>query len=316
MRCPFCQAIEDKVVDTRPSDNEQVIRRRRECTGCTRRFTTYERVEEMLPLVVKKDGRREPFDRRKLLAGPEEGLREAAGPDRGARARRSTRSNAPWSSWVKRRSPRPSSATPRWRRCAQSGRRGLPALRLGLPVVPGRRRADARGAAGAGVQGRRRRERREPRLLRRGPAVHAAGAALAERGRGDHPPQPGGRRGGGARRPGGGAAATTSAPAAPTPRSWPSTPRGRPRARRHAVRHARALLPHRPHGPLHRRGCWPPACARVVVGCIDENPQGRGQGHRAPAARPACGSTSAAWRRRAGRPTGPSSSGSASGGRW
>jgi transcriptional repressor NrdR len=56
-------------VDTRPSDNEQVIRRRRECAGCTRRFTTYERIEEMLPMVVKKDGRREPFDRGKLLAG-------------------------------------------------------------------------------------------------------------------------------------------------------------------------------------------------------------------------------------------------------
>jgi transcriptional repressor NrdR len=69
MRCPFCQAIEDKVVDTRPSDNEQVIRRRRECIGCERRFTTYERVEEVLPLLVKKDGRREPFDRAKLLAG-------------------------------------------------------------------------------------------------------------------------------------------------------------------------------------------------------------------------------------------------------
>src|SRR6476619_1987854 len=69
MRCPFCQAAEDKVVDTRPSDNDQVIRRRRECTGCGRRFTTYERIEEILPLVVKKDGRREPFDRAKLLAG-------------------------------------------------------------------------------------------------------------------------------------------------------------------------------------------------------------------------------------------------------
>ena len=69
MRCPFCQAVEDKVVDTRPSDNDQVIRRRRECTGCARRFTTYERVEEVLPLIVKKDGRREPFDRSKLLAG-------------------------------------------------------------------------------------------------------------------------------------------------------------------------------------------------------------------------------------------------------
>jgi transcriptional repressor NrdR len=69
MRCPFCQAIEDKVVDTRPNDSEQVIRRRRECVSCTRRFTTYERVEEVLPLVVKKDGRREPFDRAKLLGG-------------------------------------------------------------------------------------------------------------------------------------------------------------------------------------------------------------------------------------------------------
>ena len=69
MRCPFCQAIDDKVVDTRPSDNEQVIRRRRECNSCARRFTTYERVEEVLPLLVKKDGRREPFDRTKLLAG-------------------------------------------------------------------------------------------------------------------------------------------------------------------------------------------------------------------------------------------------------
>ena len=56
-------------MDTRPSDNEQVIRRRRECTGCSRRFTTYERVDEVLPLVVKKDGRREPFDRAKLLGG-------------------------------------------------------------------------------------------------------------------------------------------------------------------------------------------------------------------------------------------------------
>jgi transcriptional repressor NrdR len=69
MRCPFCQATEDKVVDTRPSDNEQIIRRRRECVGCGRRFTTYERIEEVLPLVIKKDGRREPFDRGKLMAG-------------------------------------------------------------------------------------------------------------------------------------------------------------------------------------------------------------------------------------------------------
>jgi len=69
MRCPFCSAVEDKVVDTRPSDNEQVIRRRRECVGCGRRFTTYERVDEILPMVIKKDGRREPFDRMKVLNG-------------------------------------------------------------------------------------------------------------------------------------------------------------------------------------------------------------------------------------------------------
>jgi len=69
MRCPFCGAIEDKVVDTRPSDGDQVIRRRRECISCGRRFTTYERVDEVLPLVVKKDGRREAFDRAKVLAG-------------------------------------------------------------------------------------------------------------------------------------------------------------------------------------------------------------------------------------------------------
>ena len=69
MRCPFCGAGEDKVVDTRPSDNDQVIRRRRECAGCTRRFTTYERIDEILPLVIKKDGRREPFDRAKILSG-------------------------------------------------------------------------------------------------------------------------------------------------------------------------------------------------------------------------------------------------------
>src|ERR1700748_843748 len=69
MRCPFCSAVEDKVVDTRPSDNDHVIRRRRECVSCGRRFTTYERIDEILPLIVKKDGRREPFDRAKVLTG-------------------------------------------------------------------------------------------------------------------------------------------------------------------------------------------------------------------------------------------------------
>lgn len=69
MRCPFCSAIEDRVVDTRPSDGDQVIRRRRECATCNKRFTTYERVEQEMPLIVKKDGRRELYDRAKVLSG-------------------------------------------------------------------------------------------------------------------------------------------------------------------------------------------------------------------------------------------------------
>ena len=69
MRCPKCTSIEDKVIDSRESQEGTVIRRRRECLACTRRFTAYERVEELLPLIVKKDGRREGYDREKLLSG-------------------------------------------------------------------------------------------------------------------------------------------------------------------------------------------------------------------------------------------------------
>ncbi|MFM9906840.1 MAG: transcriptional regulator NrdR [Nitrospiraceae bacterium] len=69
MKCPFCNELEDKVVDSRMAKEGQVIRRRRECLVCKRRYTTYERVEEILPVVVKKDGRRESFDRSKILAG-------------------------------------------------------------------------------------------------------------------------------------------------------------------------------------------------------------------------------------------------------
>jgi transcriptional repressor NrdR len=69
MRCPFCKKTENKVIDSRLSHEGHVIRRRRECLECSRRFTTYERVEEMMPLVVKKDGRREAFDREKVLVG-------------------------------------------------------------------------------------------------------------------------------------------------------------------------------------------------------------------------------------------------------
>jgi transcriptional repressor NrdR len=69
MRCPFCQDPDNKVIDSRESHEGAVIRRRRECLPCQRRFTTYERVEELTPLIVKKDGRREAFDRDKVLAG-------------------------------------------------------------------------------------------------------------------------------------------------------------------------------------------------------------------------------------------------------
>lgn len=69
MKCPFCTDFDNKVVDSRLSGESDVIRRRRECLGCGRRFTTYERVEDILPMVIKKDNRREPFDRNKILSG-------------------------------------------------------------------------------------------------------------------------------------------------------------------------------------------------------------------------------------------------------
>ena len=69
MRCPFCGQFEDKVIDSRQSRDAREIRRRRECVGCTRRYTTYERIEDALPVVVKADGRREPFDRTKIRRG-------------------------------------------------------------------------------------------------------------------------------------------------------------------------------------------------------------------------------------------------------
>lgn len=69
MKCPFCDELEDKVVDSRMAREGEVIRRRRECLACKRRFTSYERIEESFPIVVKKDGRREPFDRLKIVSG-------------------------------------------------------------------------------------------------------------------------------------------------------------------------------------------------------------------------------------------------------
>ena len=69
MRCPFCYHMESKVVDSRPTDEGLTIRRRRECTNCGKRFTTYEKIEQLPVFVVKKDGRRESFDRDKILKG-------------------------------------------------------------------------------------------------------------------------------------------------------------------------------------------------------------------------------------------------------
>jgi transcriptional repressor NrdR len=69
MKCPYCGYKEDKVVDSRATQEQSAIRRRRECLKCGKRFTTYEYIEEVSLMVIKKDGRREPFDRKKVLAG-------------------------------------------------------------------------------------------------------------------------------------------------------------------------------------------------------------------------------------------------------
>ena len=69
MKCPFCAHLGDKVVDSRESKEGEVIRRRRECLDCGRRFTSYERIEEIPYMVIKKDGTRERFERQKLIAG-------------------------------------------------------------------------------------------------------------------------------------------------------------------------------------------------------------------------------------------------------
>jgi len=69
MKCPYCSALEDKVIDSRISRDGETIRRRRECLSCQKRFTTHETIEETMPAIIKKDNRREPYDRRKILDG-------------------------------------------------------------------------------------------------------------------------------------------------------------------------------------------------------------------------------------------------------
>jgi len=73
MKCPFCHETDNRVIDSRLSKDSNMIRRRRECSKCNRRFTTYERVEETMPMVVKKDGRRESYDRMKIINGLKRG---------------------------------------------------------------------------------------------------------------------------------------------------------------------------------------------------------------------------------------------------
>ena len=84
MKCPYCGFAQDRVVDSRESKDADAIRRRRECEGCNKRFTTYERIDEIPYMVVKKDGRREKFDRKKILEGADACLPEEAGVGGGA----------------------------------------------------------------------------------------------------------------------------------------------------------------------------------------------------------------------------------------
>ncbi len=69
LKCPYCGVVDSRVIDSRPTEESTAIRRRRECTGCGRRFTTYEKIEELPLMVIKKDGSRETFDRDKILTG-------------------------------------------------------------------------------------------------------------------------------------------------------------------------------------------------------------------------------------------------------
>lgn len=78
MKCPYCGHLDSKVIDSRINKDKTITRRRRECTSCQQRFTTYERIELMLPMLIKKDGRREPWDRGKIIAGLEKACEKLA----------------------------------------------------------------------------------------------------------------------------------------------------------------------------------------------------------------------------------------------
>ena len=78
MKCPYCGQLDSRVIDSRISKDNTITRRRRACSSCQRRFTTYERIELMLPMLIKKDGRREPWDRGKIVAGLEKACEKLA----------------------------------------------------------------------------------------------------------------------------------------------------------------------------------------------------------------------------------------------
>ena len=144
MQCPFCRHLESQVVDSRLVAGGTVTWRRRECEACTRRFTTYERVEDMLPSVVKKDGRREPFDRQKLLRRPAHRLQQAPGVRWTRSRQRPMRSSASSPRAASARSRRWSSGERVMTAPQAPGRSRLRALRERLPVVPRHRRVHAR----------------------------------------------------------------------------------------------------------------------------------------------------------------------------
>lgn len=78
MKCPYCGQVDSRVIDSRINKDNTITRRRRECTACQQRFTTYERIELMLPMLIKKDGRREAWDRGKIIAGLEKACEKLA----------------------------------------------------------------------------------------------------------------------------------------------------------------------------------------------------------------------------------------------
>ena len=143
MRCPYCSADEDKVVDSRTAESGAAIRRRRECLECGRRYTTYERAEEVPLIVVKRNGEEEPFDIDKIVDGVRRPSRTVRSPKPTfVRSPRMSRNRA--RPWVSRPVP-VGRDRPVGSRSTTGARRGcLPALRFGVQGLPGAERLRAR----------------------------------------------------------------------------------------------------------------------------------------------------------------------------